>query len=331
MVSLQDLNEGMSGCKSIPLVCPICRGELVLENYHRRLGRVRTGDLRCLRGCAVYPIIYGVPVILPPGRPAVWGPYMPAWRTFLRRHGKQKLMEALDAGKFKNDPEVSGPPVTKEMLNKAKHTMSKAGWQQHLKSVKTSSKDPDAVAIAERLQPIESGVIVDIGPGGGYTTERVLQETQPSVGCVAVDIDFDCVKITGKRVELLGMSDRCIEICADARQLPFADESLAAAYSRYGFLHVRGYVAALREAYRVLAAGGHLIATEKKSGRSLHPDTIGLFYEEQFEILRRLGLIAHGQEFIKNVEQSGFDVLGIFDGSQKLRTSRHFLIDAIRG
>jgi len=329
MVSLQDLNAKMTDAKSVLLACPICRGELILEEPYRRLGRVRTGNLRCQKGCAVFSIIYGVPVMLLPGQPADFDSYKPTWKRFLQQHGKQKLMEALAAGEFDEEPKVSGTSVTEKVLRKAKRVMSKTGWQQHLKRARTSSEDADAVAIAERLHRFNRGVIVDIGCGGGFTTERVLQETQPSVYCVAVDVDFECVKLASKRAALLGMSDRCMEVCADARRLPFADESLTAAYSRYGFGHIRGYVNALREAYRALKMDGYLVVAEDRFSMWREPqDRIGLSYEEQREILRHLGFIPSGQEFVEHVKQVGFDILTVDD--LPIPKYFHFLIEATK-
>ena len=180
MVSLQDLNEGMTDCEAFLIVCPICRGELELANPYRRHGRVRTGELRCSKGCATFPIIYGIPVILPPGQPARW--ILPRWVMFLRQHGREKLMEALDAGEFDKQTKETGPPVSEEEIKQIRRTMSNAGWQRYLlKRVKTSSSDSNVIVIVERLREIESGVLLEIGCGGGFTTERVLQEIQPSV------------------------------------------------------------------------------------------------------------------------------------------------------
>jgi ubiquinone/menaquinone biosynthesis C-methylase UbiE len=193
---------------------------------------------------------------------------------------------------------------------------------------KTSSDEVDAVAIAERLSKIENGVVMDTGCGGGFTTERVLQEIQPSVCCVAVDIDFDCVKITGRRAELLGMSDRFIGICADLRHIPFADEDLAAAYTRLGFGHIHHYVHALKEVYRALRKDGTLVVTEYKAGWVKSPKRVGLSYEEQREILRHLGMIAHGEEFVEHIKQAGFDVLSVDDMPQP--KSHVFLAEAAK-
>ena len=336
MISLQDLNEGMTDCGCVLLVCPICRGELMLENPYRRLGRVRTGNLRCKEGCAVYPIVYGVPVMLLPGQPADWNKfYNWPWKSSIPRDKKQ-IMEAVAAGEFDKETKISGPSVTEKQLREVRRMMSKTRWEKRLhegkiviaaKGDRTSSTESNVMVIAERLRRIESGVVVDICCGGGFTTERVLQDIQPSVYSVSVDIDLLCAKCAGKRAELLGMSDRSIEICADARCLPFTDESLSAVYSRNGFNHIGRYVDVLKEAYRVLKTDGAFVVTERKSSmRHGALESIGLNYEERLEVLRHLGLFTHGQEFVKNVGQVGFALLNVDD----LPESSYLLVDAIK-
>jgi protein-L-isoaspartate O-methyltransferase len=120
--------------------------------------------------------------------------------------------------------------------------MSKTRWQKHLRKGKivivaegdrTSSEASNVVDIAQRLRQITKGIVMDIGCGGGFTTERVLQEIQTSVCSMSVDIDLGCVKFTGKRAELLGMSDRNIEICADARHQSLTIMCIARTLKRF--------------------------------------------------------------------------------------------------
>lgn len=329
MVSLRDLNDGMTGCRDFELVCPICHGRLALENPCRRLGRVRTGMLRCLDDCATYPIVYGVPVMLLPGRPAASGYYMPDWKWYLRHYGRQKLMEAIDNGELIKEPEITGSPIPEGSLKKAKRRMTRVGWERYLKGCKTSSEELDAVAIGDQMSQIRSGVVLDIACGGGFTTERVLQEINPSVYSISTDILFENVKLAGKRAELLGMSDRSMEICTDARHLPFADGSVAAAYTRNGFNHIRGYMDALRDIHRTLKLGGRLVAVEYKLSIWLgKPGKVGISLEEQYEILRRLDLFVNKDEFAKSLKQVEFDTLRVEDMSKP--KSHEFIVEAIK-
>jgi hypothetical protein len=116
MVLLQDLNAGMNSCESVELVCSICHGELMLEKPYRRLGRIRTGNLRCKGGCAVYSIIYGVPIMLLPGQPADWSNFNRwPWHSSIKKN-KEQIMESVTTGEFDREMEISGPSVTEKRL-----------------------------------------------------------------------------------------------------------------------------------------------------------------------------------------------------------------------
>jgi ubiquinone/menaquinone biosynthesis C-methylase UbiE/uncharacterized protein YbaR (Trm112 family) len=279
MVSLKDLNEGMTD--SIQLVCPICHSELILEKPYRYRGRVQKGEIHCSKGCAVFSIVDSIPII--------------------------------------STSELSS--VTDKQLRRVRRLMGKDRWQKSInngyttitsKGDRASSLETDAFAVSERLREIDNGVIIDIACGGGFATERVLQNIRPSVYSVSLDIRFNGARLANKRAELLGMSNRSMGICADARQLPFPDQSFSAAYTRYGFNHIKGYVDALMEVYRILKNNGDLVVAEGKV--SMWHDILaqrGLNYEERIRYLRNQGDFIDIQEFIENVKQVGFAVSGI--------------------
>jgi ubiquinone/menaquinone biosynthesis C-methylase UbiE len=178
------------------------------------------------------------------------------------------------------------------------------------------------------LRKVGNGVIIDIGCGGGFTIECVLQSIQPSVYSVSLDIDFECAKRASKRAELLGMSDRSMGICADAIHLPFADHSFSAAYTRYGFNHIKGYADALKEVYRILKNDGTLVVTEDKTSWWHYVwqnefARIGLDYEGRIKVMKHLGCFTDIQDFIENVKQVGFDITNTDDAS-------YVLIEAIK-
>jgi len=332
MVSLQDLNNEVKTDRPVMLVCPVCHNELVLENPYRRSGRVRTGYLRCLAGCGKFRVIYGVPVMVSPGETARWWSVRSAWNGYVQRNGKEKALEALAAGEFDKDPRPMEPPVPEDRLKKAKQIMSEKGWQRYLKTVNKYSieaHNPMRDALVDRMQQIQGGVVLEIGSGGGFTSERMLAGTQPLLTFVAVDISFECVKLAEKRASLLGKGDRSFEICTDVRQLPFADKSLTAAYSHVGFWHVQDYPAALTEVYRVLERGARFLATEAKEPRLLG-SKYSLTLEELREVAHRLKLVFNGQEFVEQVRQAGFEVITV-DEVRSLSGSPYLLVEAVKG
>ena len=149
------------------------------------------------------------------------------------------------------------------------------------------------------------------------------------MSCIAIDIDFQCVKTTSKRVAVAGMEHRCIEICADLRRLPFTDGVLTAAYTRYGLCHAHGYSDTLTEAYRLLRTGGSLVVTANKNSiwaRGM--DSYGIGRDEQIEIVRSMGFAPHAQELIQSTEQAGFSILA----SEELPKPKFsgFLVEAVK-
>ena len=49
------------------LACPVCKGDLELKVEEEGEGEVITGSLYCARCQVSYPIVDGIPNLLPPG------------------------------------------------------------------------------------------------------------------------------------------------------------------------------------------------------------------------------------------------------------------------
>jgi ubiquinone/menaquinone biosynthesis C-methylase UbiE len=110
-----------------------------------------------------------------------------------------------------------------------------------------------------------------------------------------------------------------MRICADARRLPFADESLAGAYTRYGFNHMFQYRDALKELYRVLCIVGSLIVAERKTSMWHGKlERVGLGYEDRLKVLRQLGSYTSDDEFAQSLRDIGYDVSRVDSGSYTL-------------
>jgi uncharacterized protein YbaR (Trm112 family) len=48
------------------LACPVCQGKLELDTESEEGGEVITGTLHCLKCDVSYPIVEGIPNLLPP-------------------------------------------------------------------------------------------------------------------------------------------------------------------------------------------------------------------------------------------------------------------------
>jgi len=106
-------------------------------------------------------------------------------------------------------------------------------------------------------QPINH--VVDLGAGTGYALPR-LRTNYPDATLLGVDLAEGMLNyIASNRDDAAGELNL---ICADAENLPFADQSLDLIYSSLSVQWCRDYSKLFDECYRVLKPGGQLhIAT----------------------------------------------------------------------
>ena len=98
--------------------------------------------------------------------------------------------------------------------------------------------------------------VLDVASGGGWGLSRSLTHTVDLEYVVAMDRDLKCVWLIQHRVERMGCSSYCEATGADARILPFKDESFDFATSYHSVHAICGISDVLVEVHRVLAPGG---------------------------------------------------------------------------
>lgn len=96
------------------------------------------------------------------------------------------------------------------------------------------------------------GLILDAGCGTGEMMEFL--EKKGNKNFIGYDISFNMLSHAKKRADKL--------VCADAENLPFADNSFDIIYGRSILHHLQDVPKALREARRVLKPGGEVIFVE---------------------------------------------------------------------
>jgi len=116
--------------------------------------------------------------------------------------------------------------------------------------------EPFAMELARRLPAKPPGDVLEIACGTGLVTKHLRDRLDPAFRLVATDIskamlDYACDKLKEQK----GIEWRE----ADAVKLPFADGEFGAVVCAFGVMFVPDKLAALREAHRVLKAGGILL------------------------------------------------------------------------
>jgi ubiquinone/menaquinone biosynthesis C-methylase UbiE len=104
-----------------------------------------------------------------------------------------------------------------------------------------------------RLPERIDGDVLEVACGTGVVTRRLRARLDPAVRLVATDLSSDMVAYARRKLgEPAGVEWRE----ADAVALPFPDGSFGAVVCQLGMMFVPDKAAAMREARRVLAAGG---------------------------------------------------------------------------
>lgn len=113
--------------------------------------------------------------------------------------------------------------------------------------------DPLAADFVGRLPERIEGDVLEVACGTGVVTRRLRARLDPAVRLVATDLSGDMVGYARRKLgEPAGIEWRE----ADAVALPFPDGSFGAVVCQLGIMFVPDKGAAMREARRVLAAGG---------------------------------------------------------------------------
>lgn len=116
----------------------------------------------------------------------------------------------------------------------------------------------------DSLQPFSPQYILDIATGTGDFAILSAQRLQPT-SLVGADISEGMMQIGRDKVKALGLDKTISFKREDCTALSFADNSFDAVTVAYGVRNFEDLDKGLREMYRVLRPGGHLLIVELSS------------------------------------------------------------------
>jgi ubiquinone/menaquinone biosynthesis C-methylase UbiE len=115
--------------------------------------------------------------------------------------------------------------------------------------------------LREALQPRPGERVLEVGPGTGYYTLDVAEAVGPEGRLDLFDLQQEMLDHTMRRAGGRGLAN-LVPTQGDARTLPYADATFAAAYLVTVLGEIPDQDAALRELARVLEPGGRLVVGE---------------------------------------------------------------------
>ncbi|MFO8059902.1 MAG: class I SAM-dependent methyltransferase [Bacillota bacterium] len=133
--------------------------------------------------------------------------------------------------------------------------------RQDLYDIMCDSVDPEGLipARVRFLCPWDGRLVMDVGCGRG---DHALLMARDAGAVVAADADPRMVARTARRVASAYLPV-CV-LCADAADLPLADESLDVIYAFWAYFFGPGAEPGLRECERVLRPGGALCVVQNR-------------------------------------------------------------------
>ena len=114
---------------------------------------------------------------------------------------------------------------------------------------------PYADDLAWRVATLRAGVVLEIAAGTGVVTRALRTLLPQAVEIIATDLNEAMLRLGETRASGPGLSF----LRADARQLPFADETADVVICQFGVMFLPDKRAGYREALRVLRPGGRYL------------------------------------------------------------------------
>ncbi len=263
------------------LVCPACWGALKWDIGHQQTQRIIKAEVACVNCNATYSVRDGIGMFLTPDLPRddLWAQSDERLNTVLRDHPEieDKLMNAPLESLEPADRFFRGMVLDERGHYAEAKTIMNAALPLIYTEDMLHCTDEQSRFVMAQIADV-GRPIVDLACGRGYLVEMMLQADKT---VVATDFSPSILRRNRKRFDALGLYAKLSLIAADARRMPFKDNSVAIMTTYLGLPNISQPGDVLKGLRRVVA--GKFMAISQ-----LYPDDDNL----NTEVIRKQGLDA---------------------------------------
>ena len=175
--------------------------------------------------------------------------------------------------------------------------------------------------LAQELKKFSPDTLLDMACGT-MDLAIAIKKQNPEAWVIGIDLAEKMLELSAKKIRGQGLETSIFSAQADIEQMPFEDESFAAASIAFGIRNVEHREEALREIRRVLKTGGMLAVLEfsvpkKGAFAAIYRVYLGTFLPLIGKILSRgksyfylrdtIAEFPAPEQFCKELERAGFD------------------------
>ena len=196
--------------------------------------------------------------------------------------------------------------------------------------------EPYAEDLVLRLKDRKLERILEIACGTGIVTRRLRDALPATTEIIATDLNPDMFEVA--KAKFRG-GEKISWQQADASALPFPDQSFDAVVCQFGFMFVPDKAAAMREAHRVLRAGGVVLfnvwdSLDANPFAEIAHTTIASFFDRDPPRFYEIPFNVHDSKLVRELLQNaGFEKIESFVETKPCRSksAKEFATGLVRG
>ena len=307
------------------IACPMCYGNLILQDFRLEDNEVKEGALVCRKCGQKYSIMRFLPILTPPYiKPYDW--ISVEITKIKEKYGLKEGLLHLIEGKLKPiKPKPGGSLLSQEELQEGEYRESREYWERRLRKIKREQIVSGDLEKIWNIFIVMSGVesakeVLDVGTGLGAMLTYIADKW-PEKGLFALGISYVNLKAVRGKLKYFKIGENVHLVVGDALNMPFKSNIFDVVESWFGLGSIIEFKKVIRQAYRVLKRGGRFTVSGAWGEAYINFSMLSKIikslatqeYEKLIKFLREKELMLHVNEVTKTFKEVGFHDIEVFE------------------